>query len=341
MIAIERLDSPRLSMIWWLIGGTILGCGVLSKYTMGLAVPTGFVSFLLVSRRWRQWLPGYIAHGVIAFIVASPILFYNIGQNFEPLLFQMRHVAEKVPSSLRSFGDFVGVQVLAFGTMPFFLFPWVCYRARRLSQDPCLRVCLCLYALPLAFFLYKSTQTRLEGNWALVCFISFWPLASEWYRSVRTSIHWRRATAASFLPPILSVLAIVIHLIRPSPLVPIKADRVYRQIAMNAAAAEVARKIHARGESLPVYTDTYQSTALLRFQLLDARQIADLTRPSHFTRPPRHLTDVKRAYVVMPNPLPEKFSEGFGPPELLDSVPVIYRGETDRTLHIWLYSKPD
>ncbi len=323
----------------WLIGGVILGCGVLSKYTMGLAVPTAFISLLLARRPWKEWLPGYVFHGVVAFVVASPILIYNIGQHFEPLLYQWQHVAEKPSSALLSLGDFVGVQMLLFGTMPFFLLPWVFYHFPALSRNPRLRVCACLYALPLAFFLYKSTQSRLQGNWALICFISFWPVASEWYQSVRGSKAWRWSTAAAFLPPVLAVLAVTVHLIWPIPLVPIRGDRVYRQIALNEATRVVADEIRKLGEPLPVYADSYQMTSLLRFQSLGVNQIDGLTRPSHFTRPPRRLTDVNRAYVVTENPLPPEFCKGFPPPELVATVPVDYRGVTDRTFRVWRYSR--
>ncbi len=333
-------EPPQgITFRWWLLGGAILGFGVLSKYTMGLAVPAAFVSLLLAWRPWREWLPGYIFHGVVAFAVASPILIYNIGQNFEPLLFQWRHVAEKSPSGLLSFGDFVGAQMLLFGTLPFTLFPWVCIHFRRLCRDPRLRLCACFYALPLAFFLYKSTQTRLQGNWAFVCFVSFWPLASDWYESVRASKSWRWSTASAFLPPGLAVLFLVMHGLTPLSVVPIQADRLYRQIAINSAGRELTRKIRAIGERLPIYTDTYQMTSLLRFHSLDAHQIDGLTRPSHFTRPPHHLTDVSRAYVVSDLPLDAKFSADFGPPEKLATVPVEFRGKIDRTLNLWLYSK--
>lgn len=328
-----------VSLSWWVVGGILLGCGVLSKYTMGLAVPAGFASLLCARRRWKDWMPGYVLHGVIAFGVASPILIYNIQQDFEPLLFQWRHVAEKTPSSLRSFGDFIGVQVLAFGTIPFVLFPWVCFHFGQLCRNPRLRVCTCLYALPLAFFLYKSTQSRLEANWAIICFISFWPIVSEWYESVRNSKAWRWATLAAFLPPTLAVIGITVHLIHPVSIVPLPADRVYRQVAMNSATREIATRIHERGDSLVVFADTYQLTALLRFQSLNVQQVAGLTRPSHFTRPPRHLGDVEQAYVVMEQPLPAAFCEGFSPPELVATVPVVYRGRTDKVLKIWLYSK--
>jgi len=334
-----REDPPYISVRYWVCGGVLLGCGVLSKYTMGLAVPTAFISLVASRQPLRRWLPGYVLHGIISFLVALPILIFNIGQKFEPLRFQWEHVAEKTPSSLQSFGDFVGVQLLLFGTLPFVLLPWVCWNFRRLCQTPRLRVCACLYALPMLFFIYKSTQTRLQGNWALVCFISFWPLASDWFDTVRQSSSWRWWTAASFLPPVLAVLFLTVHLICPLPVVPIKGDRIHRQIALNAATRAIAEKIQERKEPLPIYTDSYQMTSLLRFQKLKVDQIDQLTRPSHFTRPPHHLTDVDRAYVVTEQPLPESFATGFSKPELVAEVPVDFRSQTDRTLRVWLYSK--
>ena len=341
--SIDRLpeDAQGADLRWWLIGGIILGGGVLSKYTMGLAVPVAFVSLLLTRQPWQHWLKGYIFHGVVAFAVASPILIYNVQQNFEPLLFQWRHSAQKTPNALISIVEFIGIQILAFGTLPFYLFPWVISRFTRLSQNPKLRVCACLYALPLAFFLYKSTQTRLEGNWALVCFVSFWPLAAEWYESVRESKFWRRSTAAAFLPPLIAVILVFMHLIWPFWFVPIKPDRFHRAFAINSATREVARLIRERNDSLPVYTDSYQMTAWLRFQKLPAQQIDGLTRPSHFTRPPRRLTDVDRAYVVTNRPLPYEFADGFGSPVLVGSVPIEVRGTPDGVLNIRLYAKQE
>ena len=107
----EGADYANAPLPWWLwlVGGTILGCGVLGKYTMALAVPSGFASFCLVRQLWRRWLPGYILHGVVAFVVASPILIHNIQHDFVPLLFQWRHTMADSRPGLRPFGDFIGV----------------------------------------------------------------------------------------------------------------------------------------------------------------------------------------------------------------------------------------
>jgi hypothetical protein len=336
-----QVEPGPASLPWWmwLVGGVLLGCGVLGKYTMALAVPAGFASFCLVWRLWKRWLPGYIAHGVVAFAVASPILIFNIQQNFAPLLFQWRHTMTQSQPGIVPFGEFVGVQLLLFGTLPFFLYPWVLWSFRRLSENPRLRVCACLYALPMTFFLYKATQARLQGNWALVMFVSFWPLAAAWYQTVSASRFWRWSTASAFIIPVACVALLTGHLLYPIPFIPAEGDRVTRQYALNEATHQIAETIHQRGEALPVFTTTYQITAWLRFQSLDGRQIDQISRPSHFTQHPEHLADVTRAYVVADFPLPPEFAPGFGEPELVGNFPVKVRGEAVRDFKLYLYSK--
>ena len=336
----EPVNQTQIPWWMWGVGGVILGCGVLGKYTMALAVPAGFVTFCLVWRKWKQWLPGYIAHGVVSFVVASPILIHNIQHDFVPLLFQWRHSMGDSRPGLKPFGEFVGVQLLLFGTLPFYLFPWVLRNFKSLCQNPRLRVCACLYALPMAFFLYKATRAPLQGNWALVMFVSFWPLAAAWYETVRESLVWRRLTASSFLIPAFCVLALSVHLLTPLPLIPVQGDRVTRQYALQETTRQIAATVRDRGEPLPVFTPTYQLTAWLRFQSLDGRQIDQISRPSHFTQHPEHLTDVARAYVVAEYPLTESFAPGFEKPQIIGTFPVVVRGQPVRNFHLFLYSRP-
>jgi len=335
-------QSVPTGVPWWMwgIGGAILGCGVLGKYTMALAVPAGFLSFCLIGRQWKRWLPGYVAHGVVAFVVASPILIHNIQHDFVPLLFQWRHSMGDSRPGLKPFGEFVGVQLVLFGTLPFVLYPWVIRNFRTLVTDPRLRACVCLYLFPMTFFLYKATQAPLQGNWALVMFVGFWPLAAAWYQTVRESKNWRRATAASFLIPSICVGALALHLVVPLPLIPIRGDRVTRQYALDEATQAIARTIAERGKPLPVYTTTYQLTAWLRFQSLDGRQIDQISRPSHFTQQPARLNDVDQAYVVADYPLPAEFAAGFAPPANVGTFPVTVRGEVVRKLHLYYYERP-
>ena len=337
----SKRSEPSFGLPWsrWILGGVLLGAGILSKYTMALAVPAGFASFLLLRLNWRKWLPGYLLHGMVAFVVASPILIYNIQNNFTPLIFQWQHSMGGTPENNRHFFEFAGAQILLFGTLPFFLLPWVLWNFRRLAKVPRLRVCCCLYAIPWSFFLLKATNSHVEANWALVSFIAFWPLASVWYDAVSKSTFWRWSMRSAFIPSIVSVLLLTLHLLHPLPIIPTQGDRIYLQFSKVTVAREISETIRIRGENLPVYAPTYQWTSLLRFQGLNTRQIEGLTRPSHFTQPPRHLDQETQAYVVAENRLPEKFASGFAIPELIQDYPLVVRGTSERTVHLFLYTK--
>ena len=298
----ERMNvaerDAKIPLHLWLVGGLILGCGVLGKYTTGLAVPAGFLAFALAGR-WRSWIAGYVLHGLVAFLVASPILIHNIRHDFVPILYQWKHSMGTTDPSLKRFGEFVGIQFVLAGTMPFVLLPWVVANWRRLAADPRLRVCLCLYGFPILFFLYKATRGPLEGNWALVSYVAFWPLAAEWYESARRRAIWRWAAPAAFLIPAAAMALGAIHLVRPLPFIPPINDRLLRQAEKYEIAKQVKKDWDALPEKLPVYTDTYQWVAILRFCGVDARQIDGLTRPSHFTQGRReHYTDVPRGYLL-------------------------------------------
>jgi 4-amino-4-deoxy-L-arabinose transferase-like glycosyltransferase len=339
VVAHRKLNSGTIPYWCWLVGGALLGCGALGKYTTILAVPAGFLSFLISGKPWRSWITGYLIHGLVSFLFVLPVLAFNVREDFAPLRFQWSH-AMAAGKGLAPLAEFVGVQLLLFGTLPLVLFPWVVWNLRTLARDSRLRVCACLYALPLAFFLYKAVRGPLEGNWALVCYVGFWPIAAYWYEQVRASKPWRWAVAGAFAIPIGCVLVLGVHvLIAPLPFVKPRHDRLTRYSARQDAFANLADAIRQHGEPLPVFGVTYQSTARLRVNGIAADQLAGATRPSNFTLQPHTLADVDRAYVVNEGPLHGDLARGFEPPQLIATVPVTVRGETHTYYHLLLYSR--
>jgi len=277
-------EQPRGShFAMWALGGVILGCGVLGKYTTGLAVIAGFASFLLAGNP-RRWIVGYTLQGVVAFLFASPILIYNIERDFIPLRYQWGHSMSSPDPGLKMFGEFVGGQMLLLGTVPFAVFVWALRNRRELIADPRLRPIACLFVLPFAFFLLKATRGHLEGNWAFPCYLACWPLAAVWYARVRESAWWRWGIRSGFSLPIGATIFITAHLIEPLPLLPPSIDRAARQVVKVEIARDVAAELRSAGYTGPVYVMNYQWTALLRWQGVDARQIPGATRPSHFTQ---------------------------------------------------------
>jgi 4-amino-4-deoxy-L-arabinose transferase-like glycosyltransferase len=332
-------DSGRVSFWWWPLGGLILGCGVLGKYTTGLAALAGGVSFLFAGN-WRRWAWGYVVHAAVAILVASPILIHNIRRDFVPLRYQWGHSMSSPEPGLIPFAEFVGVQFLLFGSVPFLAFAWGLRHWRELAADPRLRLCACLFLLPFAFFLLKATRGRLEGNWAFPCYLACWPLAAELFRRVKDSARWRWAVRAGFALPIGFTVVLTAHLIHPIWLIPPKLDRPTRQWAKMDAARSVAADLRAAGYDGPVYAATYQWVALLRWHGVDARQLDGASRPSQFTDPPQSPAGAPRAVVWSEDFLPPDIAAGFGPPRMVASYPVVVRGERCEELWWIEYSRP-
>lgn len=335
----ERMGQGGLTVGWWLLGGAILGLGLLSKYTMALVVPAGLLSFALSGRSWRTWLLGYVLHGLVASLGAVPVLAFNLEHDFAPLRFQWCHAMARESASVASFGGFVGGQVLLFGVLPFALLPWVLRHRRELAADPRLRAAACLYVFPLCFFLFKATRGPLEGNWALVSYLGFWPIAAYWFDGVRHSAKWRTFTRLSFGVPIAAVAVVLGSIASPVPLLPPRHDRVGRLEARRQVAAAVADCVREQDDRLPVYAISYQTTAILRYHGVRAHQLDGATRPSHFTLAPRRLADVDEAFVFAEGPLRPEFAPGFGFPEVVRTFPLIVQGRTVERYQLLRYSR--
>ncbi|MCX5781213.1 MAG: glycosyltransferase family 39 protein [Elusimicrobia bacterium] len=90
-----KIIETSNSKYWYLIG-IILGFGLLSKYTAILLIPSVLL-FLIISHKHRFWFfkkEPYIAL-IIAFIVFSPVIFWNIENNFASFGYQFNRVITK------------------------------------------------------------------------------------------------------------------------------------------------------------------------------------------------------------------------------------------------------
>jgi hypothetical protein len=336
----ESESEPGIGLGMWLIGGLILGFGGLGKYPMILAVPSGALAFLLSGRPIRTWLPGYLIHGVLAFTIVIPVFVFNWNLDFAPMRFQWEHAtcAEDVGGIVTLF-EFLGIQLLLVGWLPILLYPWVIRNWRELANNPKLRVCACLFAVPFTFFLYMAVKKPLEGNWALACYLGFWPVAAYWAENWASSVRRRWVVRSLLTIPACVSLLLVIHMIYPLPLIKPHSDRITRQKEKWKLIQQASQAFDSLPEKLPVYTPLYQNTALLQFHGVEARQLDGVSRPSHFTMPPRSLTEVDRAYVFNEGPLFPEQAPGFGPPEIVANFPLVVRGELYTVYQILRYTR--
>ena len=338
----ERLASGPPPRLWyWVLGGLILGCGVLGKYTMGFAAVFGSCSFLLAGN-WRRWLGGYLLHALVSMAAASPILFFNMQHDFVPIRFQWEHVMDSAEPGFFPFFEFVGVELLLFGSYPFIVFGWGLWHGRSLLAVPRLRVCACLFLLPFGYFLYKSTRGHLEANWPFPCYIACWPLAAELCRRMWESRLWRRLTALGFALPLGATLVLLIHDIEPIPLLPAENDRSTRQWEKMAVMRTIAADLRATGYTGRIYTTTYQLVSLLRWHGIDAEQQDAVLRPSHFTEKPNPPVDPTHRlfFLETDTATPDPATFPYGKFRLWKCYRLVVRGELCGYYHILDLSEP-
>jgi hypothetical protein len=339
LYAVWLVRAQTRASVWvWILGGVLLGLGILGKYTMGLAVVAGFATFAF-ARPWREWYRGYAVHLAVAVVVASPILIHNVLHAFEPLQFQWAHSRGTPPAGFVSLAKFVGLQLLFFGALPFMVLVWAVRNWQSLMLDSRLRVCACLFVIPFAIFLAQSCRGTLEGNWSLVSYFTAWPLAAQWYATARERPRMRWGTRVAFAVPAAFVLFLAVHCVSPLAVVPVNADRVSRQASKLQIARELQAKLAAESDTTPLFVPYYQWTAILRWNRVDAEQLAVDSRRSHFTQTPVLHTKYERFYLFTDRPLNSAHFPGFAEPRCVAEFPMTVRGNPYGKFVLLEYSK--
>jgi 4-amino-4-deoxy-L-arabinose transferase-like glycosyltransferase len=265
---------------YWAVGGVFAGLGFLSKYPMALA-PALLAIALVFRFRPRGWVPGFLVHGLVAAVVALPVFVFNARLDGAPLAFQWSHAMQGGPPAFRWF---LFGQALLFGLVAPILTPFLVASWRRLAADPAMAVLVPMLVVPCLFFFGKATRSFLEANWPAVTYLALVPTMQRWLRVTSFSGLWKAIFALALAPALVASALIVVHLGHRLPFLAPEKDRLREASASLAIGAETARRIaELRRPGEPVYVPTYQWTATLRWFGVDARQLPNYGRPSHFT----------------------------------------------------------
>lgn len=152
----------------WYFVGIWLGLGLLSKYTIALLGLATFV-FLIIEPTARKWLrrkEPYLS-AFIAFILFSPVIYWNATHGWASFLFQS---VDRFQSEYRfSFHELIGLFIV-FLTPAGLLSSWmlISSKAAAIKQSIPLTVqsFLKIYAfVPLFFFIYYSLFHGIKINW--------------------------------------------------------------------------------------------------------------------------------------------------------------------------------
>jgi 4-amino-4-deoxy-L-arabinose transferase-like glycosyltransferase len=161
---------------WWLAAGAFGGLALLSKFTAVMLIPALLAFMLVPDWRWR-WLrsPYPWAAALIAVALFTPVLIWNAGHDWASFRFQFVRATATHGWSLRTVGDFIGLQ---FGLVGFISLPVVlsalaltAWRGYRRSDATAILLSTCVI-VPFGYFFWRSLTLRVGDTWPMF----MWPI---------------------------------------------------------------------------------------------------------------------------------------------------------------------
>ena len=215
LVRLAESDDPR----WWLAAGVFAGLSLLSKFTAALLLPA-VAAFMLVPPWRARWLRSLYpwAAALIAFALFLPVVIWNMQHDWASFRFQLVRAAATHEWSLRTLGEFIGLQ---FGLVGFILLPVVltgvaltAWRGYR-RMDAVAILLSTAVIVPFVYFLGKSLGLRVGDTWPMF----LWPLGfaaaainltmlnrEGWPKAfISSSLWWARAAIASGIAFVVAV----------------------------------------------------------------------------------------------------------------------------------------
>jgi hypothetical protein len=260
---------------WWLAAGVFGGLALLSKFTAVMLLPA-VVAFMLVPDWRRRWLssPYPWAAALIAVVLFSPVLIWNAAHDWATFRFQSVRAMATHDLSLRTVGDFVGLQ---FGLVGFILLPVVlsgvtltAWRGYRRGNAVAILLSTAVI-VPFGYFLLKSLTLRVGDTWPMF----LWPagfaatainvamLPGEGFPvwMIKSTVRWIHAAIASGI--VFVVLVFLYYVVSPWNFIgsadPIGGEAGYREVADRAQA-----ELQKTGATWIATTD-YRTYSMLRW----------------------------------------------------------------------------
>ncbi len=260
---------------WWLAAGVFAGLALLSKFTAIMLLPA-VVAFMLVPDWRRRWLvsPYPWAAALIAAALFSPVLIWNAGHDWATFRFQSVRAMATHELSLRTVGDFIGLQ---FGLVGFILLPVVlsgvtltAWRGYRRGNAVAILLSTAVI-VPFGYFFLKSLTLRVGDTWPMF----LWPagfaatainvamLPGEGLPAwmIKSTVRWIHAAIASGI--VFVVLVFLYYVVSPWNFIgsadPIGGEAGYQEVADRAQA-----ELQKTGATWIATTD-YRTYSMLRW----------------------------------------------------------------------------
>ncbi len=194
------LAKPRA----WLGVGIFLGLGMFSKYTLALLGPA-ILLFMLIDPKSRRWFisPWPYLAVVIALIIFSPDIIWNVQHHWVSFLFQSERRVEGVRefATVRLLWQIV-LLLTPLGVIGFIAF---LFKGRSLMAKRSFLFFLLIIAAPLAVFLFFSLSKGVKLNWTGPLWLGLIPILAAFMAMEKGSFlndlcrRWWQPTAVAML----------------------------------------------------------------------------------------------------------------------------------------------
>jgi hypothetical protein len=169
--------------------GILLGLLGLAKYTSILLVPPLIIFFLLKKRYDIVFSPYMILTFLIALILISPVIYWNVNHDFISFRYQGGHVFGSFASSLKNSAESLAAQFGAYSPFLFIIAFYGFFKVLR-SSDDYLRLAVLFGATIICFFLVTSIYERTLPHWPGIFYLLFIPIGT--YNLYLASPRWKK-----------------------------------------------------------------------------------------------------------------------------------------------------
>ena len=277
---------------WWLATGIFGGLSLLSKFTVVMMLPA-VAAFVLVPdwrlRQLRSLYPWLAA--LIAIVLFSPVLIWNYQHDWASFRFQVVRATAVHEFSLRTVGDYFGLQ---WGLVGFVLFPVVlsglvltAWRGYR-NREPVAILLSSAVIVPFLYFFWKSLTLRVGDTWPMF----MWPagfaaaainiamLPREGWPGwmIRSTIKWGNVALATGI--LFVILVALYYLAAPWNFIG-RADPIGGEAGYEQLVSRVDAELQKTGATWIATTD-YRTYAMLRWFLGDRLPVIEVTERGRF-----------------------------------------------------------
>ena len=270
LIRLWESDDAR----WWLAAGVFGGLALLSKFTAVMMIPA-VLAFMLVPD-WRgRWLrsPYPWLAALIAILLFLPVLIWNAEHDWASFRFQFVRATATHGWSLRTVGDFIGLQfgLVGFISLPLVLsaLAWTAWRGYRRIDAVAILLSTCVI-VPFAYFFWRSLTLRVGDTWPMF----MWPIGFAAAAvnitmlqregrpaAARSAVRWSSAAIAS---GIVFVVGVVIYYVATPFNFIGRADPVGGEAGYEQVVSRAETELQKTGATWIATTD-YRTYAMLRW----------------------------------------------------------------------------